>query len=191
MFASTDPQAQAELEIFVHTLKDHAMRRYRVDPYVIAVAIPSMDTPYIKNIGMDAVSSYAYLPDVSESAPPVQSYTQRAKVVMAEWDTIPHTFVPSAVVGWDSSPRGENGYSLEDVAGIYPYTPIIVNDSTNTFSDMLRKSMQWTLKNVPLEEQYGIICAWNEIAQANALLPEIRNGKVDLSYINAVSKILS
>lgn len=148
-YASTDPQEQAELEVFIHTLKDYAQRQYRVNPYLVTVAIPSTDTPFIKDLGMDAVGSYAYLPDVRDGAPPVQSYSQRVKAVMAEWDTVPHTFVPSAVVGWDSSPRGENGYGLEEVAGVYPYTPIIVDDSPDAFSDMLQKSMQWTRRTYP------------------------------------------
>lgn len=194
-FSPREPEVQAELAMFMNTIKEYAASKYKVDPYVVAVERQSYKTSAVMDVGVDAVSGYAYLPDFTHGAEAVQDYSERAQATYKEWDQIAASttrpFVPPAVVGWDASPRGMKGARIEQVADKYPYTPILTNSSPEAFTNVLTNSLRWVEAHVPPAEQYGLICSWNEIGEGCTLLPEVINGQVDFSYIEAVSKAIT
>jgi hypothetical protein len=101
----------------------------------------------------------------------------------------PHLpFLPTAVVGWDSSPRGEGGHTLADVEKLYPFTPIVMGGSPELFGQMISEAHGFIQKNVPLSQQLMLICAWNEVTEGMALLPEVIDGKVNNDYLEALSR---
>lgn len=194
-FSPAEEETCTELEKFMGTLKGYAATAYGVDPYIVAVERQTGKTAAISGSSIDAISAYAFLPDFTRNAPPLQDYTKRVEAVTKDWETIFEAtsvpFVPPAVVGWDASPRGMKGVSLEEVANKYPYTPVLVDGSPDAFADMLSRSFRWTREHIPSREQYGLICSWNEIGEGCTLLPEVVDGKADFAYLDAMAKAIS
>lgn len=142
------------------------------------------------------MSGYALLPDFDRSAPHVQDYHTLLESRISDWprtaSELSKPYVPPAVVGWDASPRGANGHTLEEVAGIYPFTPIVEGSSSELFSKMLEEQHAFIQKNVPQDEQYIPITAWNEIAEGTSLLPKVcKDETLDNSFLEAVKKFKS
>jgi len=75
------------------------------------------------------------------------------------------------------------------VAGCYPYTPIVVGSSPEKFEEMLRETLRFVEDNVPLEEKYGMVCAWNEVTEGATLLPEVKGDMVDFGYLEALRRV--
>lgn len=179
----------------IESLRENVVR-YGIELYVVGVCKTVSNAREMSNAGADALTGYAFLPDFSQSREvPVQNYSSLLVKREEEWHAIATTglpFVPPAVVDWDASPRGARGYTLEQVAGVYPFTPIVEGSTPHLFGMMLRKTMSFAAHYVPAEEQYGIVCAWNEIAEGCALLPQITNGReVDFGYLETVKHIVS
>jgi hypothetical protein len=95
-------------------------------------------------------------------------------------------------VGWDASPRGERGYTLEEANGVHPYTPIAIGDTPDAVGDMLQKAIDFTKKYTDvLEQRLVTMFAWNEIGEGATLLPRVREGGImDLSYLQAVARVI-
>lgn len=191
---SINPEKQAFLKILMRNILQYAKQKYDIEVYLVGVITNLESGKFFESAGARAITGYANLPDFDSHAQSVQDYnTQQIKRVK-EWDDIQGAvkipFVPPAVVGWDASPRGEPNLSLEEVKGIYPFTPIITGGSAKLFGSMLSESLRFILAHVPKAQQYGVICAWNEVSESMALLPTVKNGTIDFSYLDEVKESL-
>lgn len=175
---------------FIELIRNYSTRKYGIDPYIVGVIKVASDGKQLERLGVDALTGYAFLPNFSKSAPPIQNYDNLLNYRMREWDDISNSckvpFIPPAVVGWDASPRGEQGYDIKKVAGIYPYTPIVEKANSISFKKMLNSSISFVQKNTRNDEQYNIICAWNEVSEGCSLLPTIENEHVSFDYLNVI-----
>jgi hypothetical protein len=184
--------SEMTLPDMVEFMKEYSVREYSVDPYIVGVCLDARDATSLLARGADAVTGYAFLPNFrSSGAEPIQNYSDLVAERMQDWrditKAIGRPYVPPVVVGWDASPRGVNGVRLDEVAGTYPFTPIVEGSSSKAFSDMLRKQTKFILEHVPPEEQYIPITAWNEVTEGTALLPKVNSdGTLDNSYLEAV-----
>ena len=98
-----------------------------------------------------------------------------------------YNFIPSAVVGWDATPRGQRGITLDEVRGKYPFTPIIVDASPDKFYNMLLAIYRYFPTRIINRNRLFTICAFNEITEGAALLPVLKkDGQVDFGYLNAL-----
>lgn len=142
----------------------------------------------------DAMTGYAFLPNFEFDADPLQDYNSLLEQRMVEWDEIANNsskpYVPPVVLGWDGSPRGVNGPTLEEVTGVYPFTPIVTGSTPKTFGRMLQEQRNFVMQRVSPEDRYTVITAWNEITEGTALLPKVRpDGSLDSSYLNVLSSL--
>ncbi len=188
-----DDETKGPFLRFSNEIKEYAWREYRIEPYLVAIGRGSRKA----NEAMDAASAYALLPDFfCNEGYYIQNYDDLAAGLPKRWEEIASgisvPFIPPAVLGWDSSPRGAPGQRLEDVAGRYPFTPIVVGSTPEKAAAMMQATLDWVDENIriPPSERYGIICAWNEISEGAALLPEVKDGEADFSYFNAIAKVL-
>lgn len=210
-FVEKDPTGKfmdQTLRTFLEELNVYADKKYQVDPYIVGILrkfSPEQSiaeaTQESARIGMDALTGYAILPEFGKGAPAVQVYDQLVVAREQEWFEVgqesPIPFVPPAVVGWDASPRAvyeqiQSGdfHSINEFAGYYPHTPIVIGSTPDKFAHMTRKTLNFVSKHVPKDQQLGIVCAWNEITEGMALLPRVREGEVDMGYLEALKGVI-
>jgi hypothetical protein len=189
-----------QLKTFVDTLYDYALKRYDVWPFLVGVLRSPADAERWAFAGVDGMTQYCNLPDFSAGMPQIQQYEDRTRIAQQDWhkiyegfaeDYILPPFVPSASIGWDASPRGEQGHSLQEVSGLHPYTPIVVGNTPDAFAAHLRNAIKYAKANVPEGQQFVTIFAWNEIGEGATLLPRLRPDKtVDKSYLKAAHEVI-
>jgi hypothetical protein len=196
LYADLGPGRRDEqhYRLAIDLLREEALR-YGLELYVVGVCASVANGKEMFLAGADALTGYALLPDFHDSERrPVQDYESLLAKRERDWQAIAAlglSFVPPAVVGWDASPRGARGYTLEEVAGVYPFTPIVEGGAPWLFSQMLSKTLGFVAGHVPAQEQYGIVCAWNEISEGCALLPGISaDGAADYGYLEALQGTL-
>jgi len=138
------------------------------------------------------MTGYAFLPDFGKP-PYVQDHSQLMEKRAAEWADIQAAigsspYVPPVVTGWDASPRGANGVKLDDVEGMYPFTPVVEGSSPELLSEMIDRQRTFVMQNVPEGERYTPITAWNEVTEGASLLPRVvdSQGGMDMSYLDVI-----
>lgn len=175
--AVSDSNKYANLAKFLHYIRMYSVSRYNLKPYIVAVVRSLREGLKYMQMNFDAITGYAFLPDYDRRAPPIQDYMSLVVQREKEWQVLtekaPVPFIPPAVIGWDASPTGQRGHNLLEVSGIYPFTPIVVNSGPAMFAEMVRKVNHFVNRNVPFDERLLLVCAWNEIRQGNALIPEL------------------
>lgn len=189
---------QRMLGEFVRELYSYANERFGILPYLTGVLRHSDDVESWAESGVDAITTYSHLPEFS-GGDSLQDYTSLMMRREQEWYRYQEflnnnygsvDFVPSVSVGWDASPRGEPGYTLEEVQGRHPYTPIVTNGSPSLFKQFLARAIDYTEAQVS-DGRLVTIFAWNEVTEGAALLPRLlKNGGVDLSYLKSVSELV-
>lgn len=175
---------------FIHFMKKYSMLNYNINPYIVGVIKEVSDSKPLESCGVDALSGYAFLPDFSKNSSSIQNYDTLLNKREAEWNTITSNckipFIPPVVVGWDASPRGERGHSLESVSGLYPFTPIVEGSGPRAFEKMFKDSQNFVDRNVRRGEKYTIVCAWNEVSEGCSLLPTIEKGNINFGYLESI-----
>ncbi|MGB4965746.1 MAG: glycoside hydrolase family 99-like domain-containing protein [Microgenomates group bacterium] len=181
----------------VDALLTYSWETYQIEPYVSGVLTVNTDgTDYVRG-GVDALTGYLFLPDFTPSADPVQHYDSLLAQRITDWHKILEQhkipFIPPAVVGFDASPRFAPDYTLADMSTLVnnpgqgrPMTPIIPDSTPERFTKMLNEAARYINTCVPADERRMIICAWSEIAEGCALLPQVIEGQVDFSYLEAL-----
>lgn len=195
IYASEAKNVEGSLTLpdMLEYLKEYSQRRYKIEPYVVGVLkAPSARAHFEQNV--DAMTGYAFLPNFEPDAEPIQDYSSLLEQRIAEWHEITTAsskpFVPPVVLGWDGSPRGINGPTLEEVTGVYPFTPIVTGNTPETFERMLREQRNFVTQHVPPKDSYTVITAWNEITEGTALLPKVQpDGSLDSRYLQIVNSI--
>lgn len=190
--ALADSKTNQETAAFLYELLNYSHQKYDIDPHLVGVLKRVEDVDYYLPAGATNFTGYAFLADFQDTDRPIQDYNSLMIERINDWGKLAErgvAFIPPAVVGWDSSPRGKNGFLLDDVAGVYPYTPVVINGNDKSFEEMLLATIKYTNKHNSTREKYGLICAWNEISEGCALLPRIRNGEIDIKYLEAINSV--
>jgi hypothetical protein len=129
--------------------------------------------------GLDA--SVGFLPFTDEHAPGpferdrghrVLDYRSVATAASAE-PGVPWKRFPSVMVGWDDTARGPHGATVVEGA-----TP-------EAYEQWLRRTVD-SVRDVPDEENYLFITAWNQWADGSHLEPDRRHGRAFLEATRAV-----
>lgn len=191
---SNNESLRKQIEEFFYEFRSYANDKYRVEPYMVGVLKRIEHLDVYLSVGIDKFTGYQILADFDLTAPPLQDYMAMLELRKKEWKKVVEAgavMIPSSVVGWDSSPRGEHNLSLDDVRMCYPYTPILVKNSPKNFKKMLEITDNFIMKYVPPSERYSIICAWNEVAEGNALIPKLIDNKLDYGYLEALKEHIS
>lgn len=191
------PQSGQQVTETVDAMLTYSWEKYRIEPYVSGVLTVNTDgTDYVKG-GVHALTGYLFLPDFTQSADRIQYYESLLAQRIHEWHKIREhhniPFIPPAVVGFDASPRFASGYTLADINTMVnnpgqgrPMIPIIPDSTPERFSTMLKEVEMYVNTHVPIDQRRVIVCAWSEIAEGCALLPQVIEGQVDFSYLEAV-----
>ncbi|MCB9813546.1 MAG: glycoside hydrolase family 99-like domain-containing protein [Pseudomonadales bacterium] len=189
---SNNKIAQQHVTDFVDEIYNYSLKQYGIDPYLVGVIKRANQVRSYIELGLDHLTSYAMLADFSSQADPIQVYEDRVEAVGKEWAEIKDLgaiFVPSAVIGWDGSPRGEKGRSWNEVKGTYPHSPVIIDETPEKFSIMLANALKFVAENVPKEDRYGVVCAWNEVTEGSALLPRIFDNEPSFAYLEIIKNL--
>jgi len=196
--AETDQQKQDIVNTFIAEMRKYAQEAYGESPYIVGVTRQSSDVAKWAAAEVDAVTQYCALQEHGPDSLPVQQYPDLIAKREAEWPGYTRAtakkgipFIPSVALGWDASPRGEQGYGLEEVAGLHPYTPIVVNNSPEFIGGALNRAIEYTAASVPKGQQYLPLFAWNEFGEGAAAVPRLRpDGTVDKSCLQAISRAI-
>ncbi|MCU1423689.1 MAG: hypothetical protein JWN36_3340 [Microbacteriaceae bacterium] len=143
----------------------------------------------IRTLGFASASSYVWVhhSDVSAKSFPV-----------VEWDAVADDafdayaryatelgvpFIPNVTVGWDSSPRTDQGLPFQPVG--YPWYPVM-DASPAQFERGLRRAVE-LLDGHDLAHPMLTINAWNEWTEGSALEPDTEHGT---GYLDALRTVL-
>ena len=181
----------------VEYMKEYSLEEYKIEPYVVAVALNTKGASGMINGGADAMTGYAFLADFDDSfSRPIQDYEEQVKYRVHDWrkirDTIDVPYVPPLVVGWDASPRGDSSMdtTFDKIKGNYPFTPIITGCDAEKFGTMYIQQQEYLRESVNPAERYTPVTAWNEITEGSALLPRITDeGIIDNTYLEKIKLI--
>ncbi|MFL6245530.1 MAG: glycoside hydrolase family 99-like domain-containing protein [Thermoanaerobaculia bacterium] len=136
-----------------------------------------------RELGFSSATSYVLLPEWSGA--PVQQYAELAERRAREWSGIATLtglpYSPAAVVGWDSSARGE--WQPVGVP-LYPWSPVVVGNDAQTFRAALRSAA--------IASQDGLvrIASWNEWSEGHYLEPDLDRGTAMLEAVLSVRREL-
>lgn len=198
-----------DFRIFFEELREHSLNQYKVDPYIVAVVShrsPIADAPALEKAGVDTVAGYSNLLNF----PQVVSVVEHSSLIdsrVSEWETIMSSVKiavePTAMVGLDTSPRCQyidtegnpfHPISIEQLKpfiGQYPHSSIVTDSTPKTFELMLRKLVNLVKQSsISENEKVVTINAWNEITEGSCMLPRIKNGVLDSSYIELCRALL-
>ena len=126
-----------------------------------------------KQLGFDGITSYVLLPEWDGQF--VQFYERGAQRAEELWSSFEKDsklpYVPSVCVGWDSSPRGKE----ESDGGhtIYPWSPIIVEDSPEAFERHLGNASGFASDR---GHSKVFVASWNEWSEGHYLEPDTERG---------------
>jgi hypothetical protein len=186
---------------FFSSIKEYAWHKYKTDPYLVGIVRAGISAELLVASGVDALTGYALLPDWSSTAVPLQRYWRAFREREIEWPELRKmcVFVPSVSTGWDASSRVQHksakqifhdvGKFIDAGNSVYPLTPIIYENSAEVFESALRRTYSFVEKEIPLDEQYMLIFAWNEVTETPTLLPRIMEDRIDFSYLEAVKRL--
>lgn len=178
------------LKEFIDSLRNYAKSKYKTEIYLVGMPKYAGETEYWNQVNVDAYTNYSFLANFKKGEPYIQDYTEEMNKRVQDWQVILQNkikipYIPSLSVGWDASSRGTPSPSFDDVAGNYPYTPIVTGSSAKIFSKYLKKAKVFIEQNAPLEEQYLPIFAFNEVTESGCLLPKVTDGEVNWDYLEA------
>ena len=185
------------LRTFVGDLHQRSAE-YGEIPYIAGVIRDTPDVAIWAKCGVDAITQYSHLTDPTPGVPPVQDYGTLVSKRIAEWEDLGETsqqwgipFLPSPSVGWDCSPRGVRGHSLDEVAGIHPFTPIVTGNTPEDFGRMLHAAIKYTKVNSAPSERLTTIFAWQEPGEGSMLIPRVGlDGARDTSYLEMIQSVV-
>lgn len=195
---------------FFQELKQRSHSQYGVEPYIVAVLShrsPVADAPALESIGVDAVAGYSNLLNFPQVVPVVE-HAALIDARVAEWKKISESVKiavePTAMIGLDTSPRCQytdaegkpflptSMGQLKPFIGQYPHSSIVTGSTLETFEIMLCKLVELVnSSSISDREKIVTVNAWNEMTEGSCMLPRIRDGYVDFSYINLCKRIIS
>lgn len=128
----------------------------------------------IKEIGFDSSTHYVFLPEWKGQH--LQDFNKMATKRSEAWKHYEAEtglpYVPSVSPGWDANPRAcDYGKEKE---GKYPWSPIIINNTPQTFSNFLKDAIKFAQTLSTFPESTCMISSWNEWSEGHYLEPDLK-----------------
>jgi hypothetical protein len=155
------------------------------DPYLVVMHFsPERGDGIRRQIGADALSSYAVAGGTPEGAPFLQALSAMKRLWAEMAKRAP--MIPVVSFGWDPRPRIDNPvpWHKPDLLFYQTFTAEECAQALKEALDFVAANPQACPANTV------IIYAWNEFDEGGWLCPTGANGKPDTSRIEAVGKIL-
>ena len=141
----------------------------------------------VNDLGVDSLTSYAWIHHSRLPEFPLSPYTQALAENVQVWDHYAKTFdppyFPNVSMGWDPSPRTEQGAPYELLG--YPYTPILEGNTPTAFAAALWEARNF-LEHNPKSRNILTINAWNEWTEGSYLEPDTEHG---FAYLEAFRSV--
>ncbi len=143
----------------------------------------------LRILGADSVTSYTWahhVPLKELGFPKVQyrdvadRYMAYARQAKGKYGV---PYYPNVTMGWDPTPRIKVGQP-HDGRG-YPNTPVIIGNTPQRFSEVLRE-VKAEMLAAPSAERVITIDAWNEWGEGAYLEPDTANG---MGYLDAIKSV--
>jgi hypothetical protein len=190
-FESPELERKRVLEFLKH-FKEYSVSKHGVKPYVIGVLVNSLD--FIEECveaELDALTGYGLLAYFEKFESNIQHYSDLVRRRIEDWPLIQEMtngipFIPPIVPGFDSSPRGERNTRIEEVAGRYPFTPVVVDPSSEMFAKMMAAAKEFKDRSQLSQPPIYLFSTWNEITEGMALLPKVKDGRPDMTLLETV-----
>lgn len=141
----------------------------------------------MKELGADSMTSYVWIHHARLDQFPETPCSKALDDNQRAWERFTSKFsqpyFPNVSMGWDSSPRTEQGMPFENLG--YPYTPIISNSTPAAFEKALEAAKDF-LQEHPESKNILTINAWNEWTEGSYLEPDMING---MGYLEAIKRV--
>jgi hypothetical protein len=139
----------------------------------------------LKQIGFDSVTHYVFLPEWKGAYQ--QDFSEAMNKKAQLWSNYQTNtalpYVPSITPGWDANPRGVD-YGKEK-EGRYPWSPIIINNTPETFAQFAQKAACFAKNVSKFPEPMYMVSSWNEWTEGHYLEPDKKHGFKWLEAIKA------
>ena len=139
----------------------------------------------LNELGVDSLTSYAWIHHANLNGFPETPYSKALKDNEAAWNhyaKFRQPYFPSVSMGWDSTPRTEQGKPWENIG--YPYTPVVSDNTPEAFEGALKAAKEF-LKAHSKSKNIITINAWNEWTEGSYLEPDTIDG---IGYLEAIKK---
>jgi hypothetical protein len=141
----------------------------------------------MKELGADSMTSYVWIHHARLDQFPETPCSKALDDNQRAWERFTSKFsqpyFPNVSMGWDSSPRTEQGMPFENLG--YPYTPVISNSTPAAFEKALEAAKDF-LQEHPESKNILTINAWNEWTEGSYLEPDMING---MGYLEAIKRV--
>lgn len=141
----------------------------------------------IRELGIDSVANYGWADEWEKNPPTELTYEyelwrEKAQGLWAEERERQEVeFVPTVAMGWDSTSRVNQDDEL--IVSAWPYYPVVVNNSPESFASATREALEFALTNE--KTQVVVVNAWNEWTEGSYLEPDSRTGDAHLRALAA------
>ena len=141
----------------------------------------------MKELCADSMTSYVWIHHARLDQFPETPFSKAFDDNQRAWERFVSKFsqpyFPNVSMGWDSTPRTEQGMPFENLG--YPYTPV-VSDSTPAAFEKALEAAKAFLKDHPKSKNIVTINAWNEWTEGSYLEPDTVNG---MRYLEAIKRV--
>jgi len=142
----------------------------------------------LDRLQVDSATSYVWIHHTHFS----KTFTTEYRDIRNQYETYRATaakalgrpYFPNVSVGWDSTPRTcqTDNYRL----GEYPFTSVIVNNTSTAFKDALESARAFARANLAPDKRIITLNSWNEWTEGSYLEPDTVNG---MAYLDAVRDV--
>jgi hypothetical protein len=143
----------------------------------------------LSDLGVNSLTSYAWCHHSSFDQFPETPYAKALEDNRRAWERYAAAFgqpyFPNVSMGWDPSPRTEQGKPYENLG--YPYTPILAGNTPAEFERALVAAKTF-LERHPASRNIVTLNAWNEWTEGSYLEPDTVHG---LAYLEAIRRVFS
>ncbi len=143
----------------------------------------------VTELGIDSITSYAWCHHSAFDQFPETPYVKALEDNRRAWEGFAKEFTqpyfPNVSMGWDPSPRTEQGKPYENLG--YPYTPVLAGNSPRAFEQALLAANAF-LQAHPRSRNILTLNAWNEWTEGSYLEPDTLHG---LRYLEALRRVFA
>jgi hypothetical protein len=141
----------------------------------------------VELIGVDSVASYVWVHHVPLQTFPTCDYAAIFEAAKHNWQALSAQFkvpyFPNVTMGWDPSPRTDQGGPFGNFG--YPYTPSLINNTPAAFKSALQAAKDFLVQRDPSQRMLSIN-AWNEWTEGSYLEPDTVHG---MGYLEAIKDV--
>jgi hypothetical protein len=141
----------------------------------------------LAELGVDSLTSYAWVHHSAFDQFPETPYQKALDDNRREWERcaaqFPQPYFPNVSMGWDPSPRTEQGQPFENLG--YPGMATLSGNTPAAFEQALRTAKDFLDRN-PRSRNILTLNAWNEWTEGSYLEPDTVHG---LAYLEAIRRV--